>query len=140
MCVWEQQNGNGLGEGLRRCRGDMTSGTSQAASAVSKAPPAPRSNLSGDSKTREKTLGKLRVPIWNVGSLISRIKELTGIHRKKSLCTRETTWNEDKVKENGNKYKMLYTEKTSRRNRVGVIWDEAMETKVMKVIKKIECY
>lgn len=140
MCVWEQQNGNGLGEGLRRCRGDMTSGTSQTASAVSMAPPAPRSNLSGASKTREKTLGKLRVPIWNVGSLTGRVRELTGIHRKKNLCMQETMWKVDKAKEIGNKYKMLYTEKTGRRNRVGVIWDEAMTTKVMKAITKIKCY
>lgn len=74
----------------------------------------------------------------NVESTKSRSRELTGTFKKMKVniaCIRETKRVGDKAKEIGDGYTtILYTRKTTRRNRVGKILDTAMKTKVVEVI------
>lgn len=110
------KNRNTLGEGLHLGGCDKSSGTIQAASAVTVLPymymvyltlvllvvtghRCHMQNLDRISKSKSKMLGKLRFASWNVGSMTSISKKLMGSLRKRKdniMYMQKTRWIENK--------------------------------------------
>lgn len=126
---------------------DMTSGTSQLVDTVvvslAMCTDLPKSRVASGVmshtfwgfKTQRRDIWE--VSTWSVGTMKGRV--LTGTFGRRYvniLCVQETKQKKDKAKEIGNEYKMKYTGKTSKRNIIGVMLDEAMKTNVEEMIKK----
>jgi hypothetical protein len=79
----------------------------------------------------------VRVGTWNVGSLISRLREVvdTMIRRRVNiLYVQETKWKGQKVKEvKDTGFKLWYTENMSTKNGVGIVLDKSLKDGVVDI-------
>ncbi|GKB80367.1 retrovirus-related pol polyprotein LINE-1, partial [Tanacetum coccineum] len=90
---------------------------------------------SGRSGSRVKAFRRIRVGIWNVGSLMSKLLELVDAlerHRVDIACFQETKWKGSSNKE-VNSYKLWYSGSHTTRKGVGVILRACLKDKVVHV-------
>ena len=76
----------------------------------------------------------MRLDMWNVETLIDESRELADVLRRSNVnicCVQETKSKVQKSREIGEGYKIIYSERTSTRNGVGMILDEETKGKVI---------
>jgi exonuclease III len=82
-------------------------------------------------------LSKVRVGIWNVGSLTGKLREVvdTMIRRHVNIrCVQETKWKGQKAKEvEDTDFKLWYTGNTSTKNGVGIVLDKSLKDGVVDI-------
>ncbi|GKA31209.1 retrovirus-related pol polyprotein LINE-1, partial [Tanacetum coccineum] len=80
----------------------------------------------------------IRVGSWNVGSLTSKLFELSdalGRHKVDIACFQETRWKGSRVRE-GNDYKLWYSGSSSMRNGIGVVVAGRLMDDVVRVTRR----
>nr|GEU39070.1 retrovirus-related Pol polyprotein LINE-1 [Tanacetum cinerariifolium] len=80
----------------------------------------------------------IRVGSWNVGSLTSKLFELSdalGRHKVDIACFQETKWKGSRARE-GNGYKLWYSGSSSARNGVGVVVARRLKDDVVRVTRR----
>ncbi|GJS81995.1 cleavage/polyadenylation specificity factor, 25kDa subunit [Tanacetum coccineum] len=80
---------------------------------------------------------RIRVGIWNVGSLTGKFFELLdvlGIHKVDIACFQKTKWRGSSTNE-GNGYKLWYSRSSTARNEVAVILASGLKDNVLQVYK-----
>jgi exonuclease III len=80
---------------------------------------------------------RLRVGIWNVGSLTGKLREIvdTMIKRRVNiLCVKETKWKGQNVKElEDTGFKLWYTGTTANKNGVCIVLDKSLKDGVVDI-------
>jgi hypothetical protein len=80
---------------------------------------------------------RLRVGIWNVGSLTGKLREIvdTIIRRRVNiLCVQEMKWKGQKAKEvEDTDFKLWYTGTMTNKNEVGIVLDKSLKDRVVNI-------
>jgi exonuclease III len=80
---------------------------------------------------------RLRVGIWNVGSLTGKLREIVDtmiMWRVNILCVQEMKWKGQKAKEvEDTGFKLWYTGTTANKNGVGIVLDKSLKDGVVDI-------
>ncbi|CAK1587231.1 unnamed protein product [Parnassius mnemosyne] len=88
------------------------------------------------SDEKRRSANNLRIATWNIGSLTGRSQELSNILHARNInicCIQELKWKGSKSRDIGRNYQLLYNGTSTTRNGIGIILDEILQQRIIKV-------
>ena len=95
-----------------------------------------RATASRPMGTVKKQVCRLRVVLWNVGTMTGKAMEIADVLRRRKVdiaCVQEVKWKRSKAINVGHGYKLFYHGDPSNRNGVGIILREERTKDILEI-------